>query len=191
MDLDTLLREHIYTAIVLGSLIEGETTVVLAGFAAHQGYAPWLAVAALAAGVNLMLDQAWYLLGRWRGPELLARFAMLRQGVEIITPRLYRHRRWLVFFVRFMYGLRTAGPIAMGIARLPWLDFAVFNALGALVWAATFAGLGYAFGRAIAVLIGSLAHYEMLTVLAIALAGLLVWFWHRWRQRQRARATRL
>lgn len=182
VDIGALLHDHIYTAIVLGSLVEGETTVVLAGYAAHRGYAPWWAVAALAAVVNFALDQAWYVLGRSRGAALLARFSALRRGVEAMTPRIERHRRWIIFSVRFMYGLRTAGPIALGITRVPWLDFVVFNALGAVAWATMFAGLGYAFGLAIAAVIGEIAHYEMLAVLVIVAGGLAGWLWHRHRR---------
>lgn len=188
MDIGGLLQEHIYPAIVLGSLVEGETTVVLAGYAAHQGYAPLWAVMALTAGINFLLDLGWFLLGRWRGPQLLARFPRLRRGVDTVTPRLQLHRRKAIFLVRFMYGLRTAGPIALGIAVVPVREFIVFNALGAVVWSVTFAGLGYVFGRAIAVFMGHLAHYEMLVGSAIAVCGLcfVLWRYHRKRVRDQA-----
>ena len=181
MDIGALLQQHIYPAIVLGSLVEGETTVVLAGFAAHQGYAPLWAVMALTAGINLAVDLTWFLLGRWRGPQLLARFPSLRRGVDAVTPRLLLHRRKIIFLVRFLVGLRTAGPIALGIAPVPVREFIIFNALGAAVWSVTFAGLGYVFGRAIAVFLGHLAHYEMLVGSTIAVAGLcfLLWRYHR------------
>lgn len=181
-DISGLLRDHVYTAIILGGLVEGETTVVLAGYAAHQGYVAWWAVASLSALVNFVLDQTWFLLGRWRGERLLARFAFLRRGVAAITPRLHRHRRWLVFSVRFMYGLRTAGPVAMGIARVPWLDFVVFNALGSVVWAGVFSALGYAFGRTITVILGEVVHYEALAVALIAAGGLAGWLCYRHRR---------
>lgn len=182
MEIGGLLRDHVYTAIILGGLVEGETTVILAGYASHQGYVRWWTVAALSALVNFVLDQSWFLLGRWRGEQLLARFPVLRRGVESLTPRLQRHRRWIVFSVRFMYGLRTAGPIAMGMARVPWPDFVVFNALGAAVWAMVFTGLGYAFGRAVAVVVGEIARFEMLAVALILAGGLAGWLWHRHRR---------
>ena len=186
MDFTALLHSHIYTAIVLGSLVEGETTVVLAGFAAHQGYAPWWAVTLLAAAVNFVWDQSLFALGRWRGDWVLSKAPRLRAGVQRMSPLIHRHRRWVVFGVRFMYGLRTAGPIALGLARVPWPDFIVFNALGAAVWATVFAGLGYAFGNTIARVIGVAAHYEALAVLAILLLGIVAFGVHRWR-RSRAR----
>lgn len=175
MDVPTLLKSHVYTAIILGSVVEGETTVVLAGFAAHQGYAPWWAVTLLAALINFCWDQGYYALGRWRGDWVLARLPRLRPGVERVVPLLHRHRRWVIFGVRFMYGLRTAGPLALGLARVPWRDFVIFNALGAAVWAITFSALGYLFGRSIAAAIGEVVRYEAQAVVAILVAG-LAWF---------------
>lgn len=189
MDFPHLLHTHIYTAIVLGSLVEGETTVVLAGFAAHQGYAPWWVVTLLAAAVNFALDQALFALGRWRGDWILSKAPGLRDGVQRLSPLIHLHRRWAVFGVRFMYGLRTAGPIALGLARVPWADFVALNALGAAVWATVFAGLGYAFGNAIARVIGMAAHYEALAVIVIVLMGAAAYIIRRWR-RERSRATR-
>ena len=188
MDIGALLQQHIYPAIVLGSLMEGETTVVLAGYAAHQGYAPLWAVMVLTAGINFVVDLSWFLLGRWRGPQLLVRLPSLRKGVDAVTPQLLQHRRKIIFLVRFMVGLRTAGPIALGIASVPVQEFIVFNALGAAVWSVTFAGLGYVFGRAIAVFMGHLAHYETLVGSGIAVAGLcfLLWRYHRKRTTDQA-----
>lgn len=182
MDISGFLRDHVYTALVLGGLVEGETTTVLAGYAAHQGYVSWWGVTALSALVHFCVDQAWFLLGRWRGERLMTRFATLRRGVERITPRLQRHRRWFAFTLRFLYGLRTAGPIALGLARVPWSEFLVFNGLGTLTWAAVYCGLGYVFGRAIAVVLSEVAHYEALIVGLIVAAGLAGGLWYRhWR----------
>lgn len=183
MDIGSLLQEHIYPAIVLGSLVEGETTVVLAGYAAHQGYAPLWAVMALTAGINFLIDLCWFLLGRWRGPQLLLRFPALRRGVDAVTPRLESHPRKAIFLVRFMYGLRTAGPIALGISRVPLREFLLFNSLGAAVWAVTFASLGFAFGRAMTVFLAHLAHYEKLAATVIVVGGLCAFLWRHHRNR--------
>jgi membrane protein DedA with SNARE-associated domain len=188
MDIGGLLQEHIYCAIVLGSLLEGETTVVLAGYAAHQGYAPLPAVMALAAGINFLLDLAWFGLGRWRGPQLMLRFPALRRGVDRVRPRLHLHRRKAIFMVRFLYGLRTAGPIAFGMAGVPVREFMVFNALGAIAWALLFASLGYGFGRVISVFLGHLVRYEQLAAGVIIVVGLCVLWWRHHRRRMRERA---
>lgn len=38
MDLNTLISQYGYAALVIGSLAEGETVTLLGGLAAHQGY---------------------------------------------------------------------------------------------------------------------------------------------------------
>ncbi len=63
-------------------LNEACATVVLGGFAAHQGYAPWWAVTLLAAVINFAWDQAYYALGRRRGQQVLEHWPRLRPGVE-------------------------------------------------------------------------------------------------------------
>lgn len=181
MDIARFLGTHIYTAIVLGSLVEGETAVVLAGFASHQGYAPWWAVTLLAATINFCWDQASYALGRLRGRWLLAHLPAVRRGVERILPLLERRRRWIIFGVRFMYGLRTAGPIALGLSRVSWREFVLFNALGALVWAMTFSGLGFFYGKVIAIFVGEVSRYEARAVMAIIVGGLVWYALYRWR----------
>lgn len=183
LDIAALLREHVYTAVVIGSLFEGETTVVLAGFAAHQGYATWWSLTLLTAIVNFAWDQGWFMLGRLRGDALLGRFPSLRRALDRVRPGLDRHRRAIVFGVRFMVGLRTAGPVALGVAGVRWQEFLVFNALGATAWAVVFTTLGYLFGRAIALVLGKIEHYEARAAMAIVAAGILFWGWRGWRRR--------
>ena len=175
MDIAALVQDHIYVAIAVGSLLEGETTVVLAGFAAHQGYAPWWAVTLLAALINFLWDQAYFALGRSRGDWLLSRMPRLRPAVERVVPLLQRRRRWLIFGVRFLYGLRTAGPLALGMSGVRWREFAIFNALGAAAWAVTFSSLGYLVGRSVAVFIGEVSRYEIQVIVVIVVGGAL-WF---------------
>jgi membrane protein DedA with SNARE-associated domain len=174
-DLGALLHQHLYLAIALGGLLEGETVTLLAGFAAHQGYASWWGVTLFAALVNAVVDQLWFLVGRWRGEAVLARLPGLRGRVERLAPRLYTHRHWLIFGLRFSYGLRVAGPLALGMARVPVAEFALLNLPAALLWAALFTGLGYTFGLAVINVMERVRHYEPAIVAGALVAGGLAW----------------
>jgi membrane protein DedA with SNARE-associated domain len=138
----------------------------------------------LAAAVNFCWDQACFALGRWRGAWLIHRSSHLAAGIERMRPHLARHRRWVIFSVRFMYGFRTAGPVALGIAGTTWREFVLFNALGAMTWATLFSTLGFVFGRAISTLVGELAHYEAEAVMAIIFGGLVAFLLHHLRARR-------
>jgi membrane protein DedA with SNARE-associated domain len=179
LDLASLIQSYGYPAVFLGTLLEGETILALAGLAAHRGYLalPWVtAVAALGGFVG---DQICFSIGRFNGERALARFPKLAPGVTRVNGLVERYGAPLVVLVRFMYGLRAVGPIAIGMTGMHWLRFAALNALGAAIWAALIASAGYALGDALTAILGDLKHIEEGVFAAVAvvgmIAGLAVW----------------
>jgi membrane protein DedA with SNARE-associated domain len=179
MDLASLVQTYGYLAVFVGTLLEGETLLALAGLAAHRGYLalPWvIAVAALGAFLG---DQVYFLVGRRNGARVLARFPRLAPGIERIERLLERYGAPIVVLVRFLYGLRAVGPIAIGMTGMGWGRFAALNALGAALWAALVASLGYALGNALTLILGDLQRIEGVLFAAVAVAGiaaaLIVW----------------
>jgi membrane protein DedA with SNARE-associated domain len=86
-----------------------------------------------------------------------------------------KHQRLIIFSIRFLYGLRIAGPIALGMnSAIRWHTFTSLNAIGAAAWAIIVAGVGYVFGQAIELVLEDLKHYEFL-IIALLLLGVLLW----------------
>jgi membrane protein DedA with SNARE-associated domain len=189
MDLAALIQSYGYAAVFAGTLIEGETILALAGLAAHRGYLalPWvIAVAALG---GFLGDQAYFLLGRRSGARVLARFPRFAPGIARIDRLLRRYGTPIVILVRFMYGLRAVGPLAIGMTGMHWARFAALNALGAVLWAAIVAGLGYALGNALTLALGDLRRVEEAVFAAVAVAGVAAALIVRARRRRAAQAS--
>lgn len=167
-----LVAEYGYLAVFLGALLEGETVLVLAGFAAHQGYLslPLVMVTALCAGT--LGDQACFLLGRRYGSALLRHYPRLAAGTQRVNDLLLRYQLPVMLGLRFMYGLRIAGPIALGMSGVrPW-RFVLFNLIGAAIWAPLVAGIGYLFGQTLGWVFADIKRYEeaaVLTIVGVAL----------------------
>lgn len=183
MTLAHLIETHGYWLLALGCLLEGETILILAGFAAHRGYLQPLAVLLIATAAGFAGDQFYFWLGRWRGAALLRRWPVLALQTERVQHLLARYHEAMIVGLRFAYGLRIAGPVLMGATELPAWRFAVFNALGALLWAALIGGLGWVFGDMAEALFVHIRHIEEWLLLGLALAGALFWWlrrlWHR------------
>ncbi|MCP9758688.1 DedA family protein [Aquitalea sp. S1-19] len=181
--LSTLIDQYGYYALFAGTAIEGETVLLAAGFAAHRGWLslPW--VMAVAAAGGFCGDMLAFSLGRWRGQWLLARFPALARHTPRINTLLDKWHAPLIIGIRFMLGLRTAGPAIMGMSRIPFATFAFYNAIGAAIWASLFASLGYAFGSALTLLLGELKHLEEAAFIAIVCTGALLLLWRKLRQR--------
>jgi membrane protein DedA with SNARE-associated domain len=178
-----LFQTHGYWALALGCLLEGETLLLMAGFAAHRGWMDPVAVFVIAAAAGFTGDQFWYWLGRRHGAAMLRRWpALARQA-----PRLERGlQRWpaaLIIGVRFAYGLRIAGPLLMGMSTMAAWRFAALNALGAMLWAGAVGAAGWLFGLTAERLLGRLQHLEGWLLLVLLLAGASAWLVQRRRGR--------
>lgn len=183
MDIGALPAQYGYAFVFLGALAEGESVLLVGGFAAHRGLLklPELMVVAFIAAT--LGDQFCFYLGRRHEPTLLARFPSLARRVERLQPMLQSHPNAAVLSVRFLYGLRTAGPIELGTQGVSRWRFARLNMPSAAVWSVAFCLLGYQFGNALHWLLDDLRSSVEETVLAALLAAAVVWaIWRRLRR---------
>ena len=173
--LDQLVKEWGYLAVAAGAFAEGETVLLAAGYASRAGWLElWrvIAVAVLAASAG---DQFFYWIGRLWGAALLRRLPRLQARLGRVLLLLRRNPGGAVVAVRFLYGLRIAGPILIGAAGVGPARFAAFNILGALLWAPLVAGLGWGFGHAWEHVSRRLAGFEQGLLLLLVLVVLGSW----------------
>ncbi len=184
--METFLQTYGYWAILIGTFLEGETILVLGGLAAHMGYMDLTGVILAAFAGSLCGDQLFFFLGRRHSAFLLNRRPSWKSKLERANHLIDRFQTPLILGFRFLYGLRTVMPFAIGISRVPVLRFVLLNAIGAIVWAAVVAGGGYLFGNALEGLLGNIRHYEKMLFALVAVAGVVVWALHLLRRRRKA-----
>lgn len=171
-----------YVAVFLGTMLEGETVLALAGLAAHHGYLWFPLVVAVAVVGAFIGDQIFFFIGRRYGNRILARFPSLAARAPRVHELLRRWDLLAVVLVRFLYGLRIAGPIVIGSSGIsPW-RLAFFNFIGALIWAPLIAGIGYFAGEALDLWVGRLHHVAIFALMVIALGAVLWWIARQWRR---------
>jgi membrane protein DedA with SNARE-associated domain len=175
MTFQEFLTSYGYAALFVGVLLEGETILVLAGFAAHRGYLSLPAVIGLASAATLAGDQLIFTFGRWRGKPFVQKHAALERKLRKATALLDKHHALFIVGRRFLYGLRTVSSLALGMSGVPLARFVPLNALGALMWAGTVATLGYLFGAAFVALLGNVEHIEKEIIVGILVAGAAFW----------------
>ncbi len=150
------------TALIAASLYAGTT---------HRlGIAGVIAAALVGATVG---SGAGYGLGRWGGWSLLTRYGHLVR----LTPSRLRVGRYVfrehggkvVFFGRFITGLRTWSAFLAGAIRMPAGRFAVFAFTSAAVWAAA-NGIGYFWFGAALTHAGTLVNVALILAFVASLA---------------------
>jgi membrane protein DedA with SNARE-associated domain len=180
MDLPALLHQYGYALIFLGTLAEGETLLMLGGYFAHRGYLdlPGVIITSFVAAV--CGDQLFFHLGRRHAKGLLERFPRLRDKVNLALRRVENHQVKIALCMRFLWGLRIATPVALGLTNMDARRFFWLNLLSAAVWSSVFALVGFGTSRVVSEIFTNLHSYEKWIAIGLmAVAALVLWVrWH-------------
>lgn len=190
MSLALLIQQYGYFVIAAGTFFEGETVLVLGGLAAQLGYLqlPWVVASAFVGTV--CGDQLYFFIGRRHGRAMLARRPLWQPRAQRVFTILQRHQNLLLLGFRFLYGLRTVTPFAIGMSEVGVTRFVLLNIVSAAIWATAIGSLGYVFGTAIESVIGDIKHYEMAILGAVGAAAVSAWTIAAWRRRRARGRTR-
>lgn len=183
MDIAGLVQTYGYLALAVGAFLEGETVLIAAGLAAHSGYLDIYAVVGIAAVCGFIGDQFFFWLGRRHGRMVLRRWPSINRQADRVHRLVERYHAPVIIGVRFAYGLRIAGPILIGMSEVSRMRFALFNALGAVLWAGLVAGIGWLFGGVAKQVLGEVQYLEGWLLLGLVAVGGLIW----WIRKARAR----
>jgi membrane protein DedA with SNARE-associated domain len=169
-----LFQRYGYWLVLAGTLVEGETILIMAGFAAHRGHLklPWVMLIAFIG--SFTGDQTMFFLGRYFGASVLRRFPKLGKTVDRVRGMLERRGAWLMLGFRFVYGLRNTTPFVIGMSALPARRFSPLNAAGAVLWAIVISELGFVFGEAVEVVLHKTRRFEEHALVGLLLAGALI-----------------
>jgi len=175
--MEHLIATYGYLAVAVGSFLEGETVLVMAGFAAHRGYMDFRYVVLAAFLGSLAGDQLYFFLGRTQGAALLAKRPRWQARAARVHRVLERRQALFIFAFRFglVWGFRTVAPFVIGMSRVPTSRFVLFNTIGAAAWALSIGALGYFFGHGLELLLGDVKRYEREAFLFLVAVGAGLW----------------
>lgn len=172
MGLTQLIIQYGLAAVFLGSGLEGDLSMVLGGVVSHQGYFRLpVAIAAAALGA-FCADCVWYAVGRLHAQRLqdAAFYRKVGPRIAAVTRKI---GVWQIIAARFVYGTKNATMLFWGLHNLPLLRFVLVDAVGCVLGASFFVGLGYLVGDGAEALLGRVKRFEFL-LLGALVVGVLV-----------------
>lgn len=194
MHVQQMLKEYLelhgYWVLFLGTFLEGEAILLLAGFLAFQGYLNVVGVICTAWAGSFLGDQCYFYLGRFKGRGLLKRFHSIAKKFREALKMIEKYGNYVAFISRFTYGFRIVLPIILGITNLAPRTFLWINLVSALIWAAAFSLGGYLFGKSASLVLDNVSNYEQYLVLILFAFIFMAWCghaWHVWKLKKPAR----
>jgi membrane protein DedA with SNARE-associated domain len=171
LSLEDLISHYGALAVFLGAAAEGETAAFLGGVLAHRHLLTYWQAAVAAALGSFVADQAFFLVGRHAGKWRFVRRFTQSKAMSHVTRLLETYPTGFILSFRFIYGVRTVSPIAIGLSSIPAWRFVFLNFIAAVIWGIVITAVGYLFGNAVEALFGRLRlHIHLLIALAVILA---------------------
>jgi membrane protein DedA with SNARE-associated domain len=194
LNIEHLILEYqtwFYGITFLWTFLEGESFVIIAGAASFKGHLNiyWLIAAAWIG--SFCGDQLYFLLGRYVGKRILARFPRFEGGVQIALDMLHKYHTLFILTYRYIYGVRNVASFAMGMSELSWPRFASLNLIAAFIWANSFAWAGYLLGKAFEAVLGDITQnfgYIMLGVFVFVVCVLTFIHWRAKKRHKKRKA---
>ncbi len=183
--LESFLAKYGYIAILLGTVFEGESIMIMGGFSAHRGYLkllPWVVLAGFVG--NFIQNQVYFVLGRRFGNRTVAKHPDWKPRLQQVNGWLQRFQSALTIGLRFVPGFRMIGGVAIGMSDVSTGRFVVLNLIGAVLWAVIIGFLGFLCGHVLELILGDIKHLEVPILVGIAVIGGLLIFRHRRRRRK-------
>lgn len=181
---ELLLQKFGYLAVFVGTFLEGETILVMAGFFAERGYLKLPLVMVTACAGAYVGHVFWFFLGRTQGVKLLDKFPKMKRHFGKGIRLFERYGAPAIFITQWLYGLRITCAVIIGISKVSTIKFLIYEALTCIVWAIIIGTAGYYFGRAVERVLGRAAHIEKYGLLVLLVVGVGLWAYHRWKEKR-------
>lgn len=184
MNIDSLqsyIENWGYVAVFLGSLVEGESVILVAGFLAHEGYLSLPKIIMVSFLGSLIADQTSYFVGRYYGNSLIAKFPVLKPSADKAFLFLKRYDNLFILSCRFIYGVRTISPFVIGASGVGVLRFVVLNFIAAVIWSISSCTIAYYFAY---IVMDKLILVPKILLALVLCGGVLGWGICWWRNRQ-------
>lgn len=129
---------------------------------------------------DIVMDCVWYVLGTRHGDRALAfinKFMRVKEEDIAKLPALFHsHPARIIICAKLLggFGMMPFILFTAGAAKMPFGKYLALNAFGEIFWAGGFLLLGYHFGGYIIQIQDGV---EKVTLIALAIAALLLFYW--------------
>ncbi len=145
--MEQLIQDWGYVALFLYSFGGGFVGLIFAGVLSYAGDLN-IYVSILVAGVsNFLGDQFLFFLARKN--KSYAKEMMKKYGRKIALAHLMmrKYGSLVVFVQKYIYGIKTLIPLAMGLTKYSSVKFIIFNILATILWAIVVGYASYSAGE--------------------------------------------
>lgn len=135
------LATYGYIGLFLYSLGGGFVALVGAGVLSFMGKMDLTLSIMIAFFANALGDMMLLYMARYQKSMMMEGLRQHRRKLALSHILMKKYGSWIILFQKFVYGIKTLIPIAIGLTKYDFKKFAILNIFSSAIWALSF-GLG-------------------------------------------------
>jgi membrane protein DedA with SNARE-associated domain len=166
-----LIRDWGYIILFLYSFGGGFLALAVAGVLSFSGELNIYISLVVAVSANFIGDQFLFYMARTNKEFAKNILNSHKRKLAYSHLLMRKYGSFIILIKKYIYGVKTLVPLAIGLTKYSPIKFVIFNGLGAVLWGVVVAGLSYRFGGLI---IQSAEEYQNIgTGIAIVVVALV------------------
>ena len=173
--MEDLIRDWGYIILFLYSFGGGFLALVVAGILSFSGELNIFLVIIVAGASNFVGDQFLFTIARKNKAQAKQMMQKHRRKIAMAHLMMRKYGSWVIFLQKYIYGIKTLIPLAMGLTKYDYKKFILFNIFATALWAVFIGMSSYMMGDLVYTYIEEFKSYGLAFV-AIILFGVFLLF---------------
>ncbi|RKV17199.1 DedA family protein [Helicobacter pylori] len=170
-------KEWGYLILFLYSLGGGYVGIVIASILSTTTHALDIKITILVAFLgNMVGSGALVVFARYQKREFLKYFQKHRRKLALASLWVKRYAFLMIFVNKYLYGVKSVVPLAVGFSKYPLKRFLWLNVLSSFLWALIVGSVSFKASDWVKTLYERLSHYTSFFIISFVLIVLLIWF---------------
>ncbi|MDR1555187.1 MAG: DedA family protein [Campylobacteraceae bacterium] len=173
----TSLATYGYIVLFLYSFGGGMVAIIAAGVLSYKGIMSIEVSVAVAATANFIGDAVLSSIGRYNRETMMPYIKKHRRKLALSHILMKKYGDKIIIIKKFIYGLKTLIPIAVGLTKYPLVKFNIINFIAAFIWALSLGYGSYYAGEYFTKIFYALEDKPYIAPVVLLFLVFLIWFY--------------
>jgi membrane protein DedA with SNARE-associated domain len=171
------LSTYGYIILFAYSLGGGMVAIIAAGILSYAGKMDLHTSIAVAFVANALGDSLLFYMSRYNKAQMMPYVRKHRRKLALSHILMKKHGDKIIFFQKFVYGIKTLIPIGIGMTKYSVVKFNILNVISALVWAIILGYSSYSAGETLSNASGYLSSHPWIAPLILGSLLGAIWYY--------------
>lgn len=174
----TSLSTYGYLILFFYTLGGGMIAIIAGGVLSYAGEMDLAFVIIIATIANFLGDTLLFYLSRYSKKEFASYLKKQRRNLALAQVLFKKHGDKIIFMQKYVYGIKTLVPIAIGLTKYSFVKFSFLNILASIVWGLALGFASYYAGDFLMKVFEGMKKYPFIMpiVMFILIGGIVLYF---------------